>query len=41
LKIKACKLFGVQGKTNKIMENKIKYLDAHSFAIVDVIKKFQ
>ncbi len=40
LKIKACKVFGVQGKVNKIMENKRRKLDASSFAIVDVIKEF-
>ncbi len=40
LNIRACKLFGVQSKGNKIMENKRRKLDASSFAIVDVIKEF-
>jgi hypothetical protein len=40
LKIRACKLFGVQGKANKITENKRRKLDVSSFPIADVIKEF-
>ncbi len=39
-KTRACKLFGVQGKVNKRMENKRRKLDASFFAIVDAIKEF-
>ncbi len=34
-------MFSVQGKGNKRMENKRRKLDASSFAIANVIKKFQ
>ncbi len=40
LRIRACKLSSVQGKTNKRMENKRRKLDVGSFAVANAIKEF-
>jgi hypothetical protein len=39
-KIKACKLFGVQGKLNKKLKRKTKQLSIGSFVIANIIHNF-